>query len=268
MPPQSVRRRAVALLGSGPTGGVMGAALAAARSGVHDLVAADMGGTSYDVCLVAQGQPAIATDWNWRHRYYVNLPMVDVHSVGAGGGSIARVRQGALLVGPDSAGSIPGPVCYGRGGVRPTVTDSDAALGYLPAKGFAGGRMELEVEAGRAAIERDVAAAVLSAPGSVIIASGGGFPTLPENRALVRERNALVFNLALPFDDAWRRVDSATGRPLAKDCGRAKALFDAREPVYREFCDYEVSALGAPGGVADEIIAAFGYAREMPRFSA
>jgi N-methylhydantoinase A len=157
MPPESVQRRAVSLLGSGPTGGVMGAALAAGRSGVHDLVAADMGGTSYDVCLVQHGQPAVATDWNWRHRYYVNLPMVDIHSVGAGGGSIARVRQGALLVGPDSAGSLPGPVCYGRGGVRATVTDSDAALGYLPVKGFAGGRMELDVEAGRAAIARDVA---------------------------------------------------------------------------------------------------------------
>jgi len=157
MPPQSVQRRAVALLSSGPTGGVMGAALAAGRSGVHDFVAADMGGTSYDVCLVQHGQPAVATDWNWRHRYYVNLPMVDIHSVGAGGGSIARVRQGALLVGPDSAGSLPGPVCYRRGGVRATVTDSDAVLGYLPVKGFAGGRMELDVEAGRTAIARDVA---------------------------------------------------------------------------------------------------------------
>ena len=157
MPPQSVNKRAVSLLGSGPTGGVMAAAIGAGRSGVRDFVAADMGGTSYDVCLVQDSQPAVATDWNWRHRYYVNLPMVDIHSVGAGGGSIARVRQGALLVGPDSAGSFPGPVCYGRGGELPTVTDSDAVLGYLPSKGFAGGRMELDVEAGRAAIARDVA---------------------------------------------------------------------------------------------------------------
>jgi N-methylhydantoinase A len=157
MPPQSVDKRAVSLLGSGPTGGVMAAAIAAGRSGVHDFVAADMGGTSYDVCLVQNGQPAVATDWNWRHRYYINLPMVDIHSVGAGGGSIARVRQGALLVGPDSAGSYPGPVCYSRGGQLATVTDSDAVLGYLPAKGFAGGRMELDVEAARAAISRDVA---------------------------------------------------------------------------------------------------------------
>jgi N-methylhydantoinase A len=158
MPPQSVPRHAVSLLGSGPTGGVMGAAVAATRSGVADFVAADMGGTSYDVCLVSNGRPAVATNWNWRHRYYVNLPMVDIHSIGAGGGSIARVRQGALLVGPESAGSVPGPACFSRGGTRATVTDSDAALGYLPAKGFAGGRMELDVDAGRAAIGRDVAA--------------------------------------------------------------------------------------------------------------
>jgi N-methylhydantoinase A len=157
MPPESVAKRAVSLLGSGPTGGVMAAALAAGRSGVRDFVAADMGGTSYDVCLVRDSQPAVTTDWNWRHRYYLNLPMVDIHSVGAGGGSIARVRQGALLVGPESAGSFPGPVCYGRGGERATVTDADAVLGYLPAKGFAGGRMELDVDAARRAIERDVA---------------------------------------------------------------------------------------------------------------
>jgi N-methylhydantoinase A len=158
MPPQSLPRHAVSLLGSGPTGGVMGAATAAGRSGVRDFVAADMGGTSYDTCLVRNGRAAVATNWNWRHRYYVNLPMVDVHSIGAGGGSIARVRQGALLVGPESAGSVPGPVCFSGGGTLPTVTDSDAALGYLPAKGFAGGTMDLDVEAGRAAIGRDVAA--------------------------------------------------------------------------------------------------------------
>jgi len=157
MPPESVARRAVSLLGSGPTGGVMAAAIAAGRSGVNDFVAADMGGTSYDVCLVRGGLPAVTTDWNWRHRYYLNLPMVDIHSVGAGGGSIARVRQGALLVGPESAGSYPGPACYGRGGEQATVTDADAVLGYLPAKGFAAGRMELDVDAARRALERDVA---------------------------------------------------------------------------------------------------------------
>ena len=157
MPPDYVARRAVSLLASGPTGGVMGAAVAASRSGAPDFVAVDMGGTSYDVCLVRGGHPEIKTDWNWRYRYYIGQPMVDVESVGAGGGSIAQVRQGALLVGPESAGSQPGPVCYGRGGTRATVTDADAVLGYLPADEFADGRMTLDVDAARAAIERDVA---------------------------------------------------------------------------------------------------------------
>ena len=157
MPPEYVAKRAVSLIGSGPTGGVMGAALAAAQVGVRDFVAVDMGGTSFDVCLVRDGQPEIKTDWNWRYRYYLGLPMVDVQSVGAGGGSIARVRQGALLVGPDSAGSSPGPVSYGRGGRSATVTDADAVLGYLPVTGFAGGRMRLDLDGARAAIVRDVA---------------------------------------------------------------------------------------------------------------
>src|SRR5438477_4697313 len=157
MPPDYVARRAVTRLASGPTGGVMGATLAASRADAGDFVAVDMGGTSFDICLVRHGHPQIKTDWNWRYRYYIGLPMVDVQSVGAGGGSIARVRQGALLVGPESAGSTPGPACYGRGGDRPTVTDADAVLGYLPVDGFAGGRMHLDVAAAVAAIGTHVA---------------------------------------------------------------------------------------------------------------
>ncbi len=156
MPPASVARRAVSLLGSGPTGGVMGAAAAADRAGTPDFVAVDMGGTSFDICLVHGGVPEIRTDWNWRYRYYIGMPMVDVQCVGAGGGSVARVRQGSLLVGPESAGSIPGPVCYGRGGERATVTDADAVLGFLPLDRFAGGRMTLDLDAARAAVMRDV----------------------------------------------------------------------------------------------------------------
>ena len=157
MPPGYVARRAVTLLGSGPTGGVMGSARAAALADTTDFVAVDMGGTSFDICLVRDGVPEVKSDWNWRYRYYIGMPMVDVQCVGAGGGSIARVRQGALLVGPESAGSMPGPCCYGRGGDLATVTDADAVLGYLPVTGFAGGRMTLDVDAARSAIERDVA---------------------------------------------------------------------------------------------------------------
>jgi N-methylhydantoinase A len=157
MPPDYVSRRAVTLLGSGPTGGVMGAAVAAGAAGASDFLAVDMGGTSFDMCLVRGGRPEIRTDRSWRYRYYIGIPMVDVQSIGAGGGSVARVREGALLVGPESAGSHPGPACYGRGGDRATVTDADAVLGFLPVTGFAGGRMTLDVEAARQAVERDVA---------------------------------------------------------------------------------------------------------------
>ena len=107
------------------------------RPGVGDFVAVDMGGTSFDICLVRGGRPEIKTDWNWRYRYYIGLPMVDVQSVGAGGGSIARVRQGALLVGPESRRARrPGRPATGGAATRPTVTDADAVLGYLPVDGL------------------------------------------------------------------------------------------------------------------------------------
>jgi N-methylhydantoinase A len=157
MPPDFVAKRAVTLLGSGPTGGVMGSAVAARAADATDFIAVDMGGTSFDICLVRGGRPEVRTDRTWRYRYYIGIPMVDVRSVGAGGGSIARVRQGALLVGPESAGSMPGPACYGRGGADATVTDADCVLGYLPTESFAGGRMTLDPDAARTAIERDVA---------------------------------------------------------------------------------------------------------------
>ena len=157
MPPSYVSHRAVTLLGSGPTGGVIGAARAAAEAGVTEFVAIDMGGTSFDICLVRDGLPEVKADWNWRYRYYIGLPMVDIQCIGAGGGSIARVRQGTLLVGPESAGAQPGPACYGRGGTRPTVTDADAILGYLRPTGFADGRMDLDLEAAREAIRTEVA---------------------------------------------------------------------------------------------------------------
>ena len=88
------------MLGSGPSGGVVGACNVAQAAGIEDFISVDMGGTSYDVCLVRGGRPQITSSWNWHHRYLVGLPMVDVQSVGAGGGSIARRRRGALHVGP------------------------------------------------------------------------------------------------------------------------------------------------------------------------
>ncbi len=152
--PSAIGRRAVATIGSGPTGGSVAAARAATAAGLGDVVSVDMGGTSYDVCLIRDGRPELKSDWNWRHRYCIALPMVDIHAIGAGGGSIARVGGGTLQVGPESAGSEPGPVCYGRGGTEPTVTDADVVLGRLDPAGFWGGRLTLDADGARAALAR------------------------------------------------------------------------------------------------------------------
>ncbi|HXY93558.1 MAG TPA: hydantoinase/oxoprolinase family protein [Acidimicrobiia bacterium] len=152
--PSVIERRAVATIGSGPTGGAVAAATAAAAAGLGDVISVDMGGTSYDVCLVRDGRPEVKTEWNWRHRYLIQLPMVDVQSVGAGGGSIARVAGERLLVGPQSAGAVPGPVAYGLGGTEPTVTDADLVLGRIDPARFAAGRRALDLDAAAAALDR------------------------------------------------------------------------------------------------------------------
>jgi N-methylhydantoinase A len=144
------------VLGSGPSGGVVGACAVAQGAGLADFISVDMGGTSYDVCLVRGGRPHISSSWNWHHRYLVGLPMVDVQSVGAGGGSIASVVEGALHVGPDSAGAQPGPICYRRGGKRPTVTDANLALGYLNPDYFYGGELSLDLEGVQRAIDEQI----------------------------------------------------------------------------------------------------------------
>jgi len=149
-------RKAVAALGSGPTGGVMGACAVAGEAGLRDFIAVDMGGTSYEACLVKGGSPTIRSFWNWQHRYLVGLPMVEMHSIGAGGGSIASVEAGALKVGPRSAGADPGPICYGRGGTEPTVTDADYLLGYLNPEALCGGEFKLRGEGVREAIAERV----------------------------------------------------------------------------------------------------------------
>jgi N-methylhydantoinase A len=145
-------KRAVATIGSGPTGGVSAAADAAARAGIGDVVSVDMGGTSYDICLIRDGRPEIKMDWNWFQRYCIGIPMVDIPSVGAGGGSIIWEENGVLHVGPHSAQSEPGPVCYSRGGTQPTVTDADLLLGRIDPVGFNAGRMKLDLDGARSAL--------------------------------------------------------------------------------------------------------------------
>lgn len=151
--------RPITALASGPVGGVIGCAALGAAKGHRDLLCVDMGGTSYDVSLVRDGQAPSEPGWNWHHRFLVGLPMINVVTLGAGGGSIARVDAGELFVGPESAGADPGPICYGGGGSRPTVTDANLLLGLLsPEATFAGGRMTLATEGVAEAFETQVAA--------------------------------------------------------------------------------------------------------------
>ncbi len=134
---QVVAEHAVATVMSGPASGVIAAAATAMQAGSFagefaDVVSYDMGGTSSDVALVLGGMPTVSSDLELEYAMPIHVPMVDVHTIGAGGGSIASVdASGMLRVGPESAGAAPGPICYGRGGTRPTITDANLVLGRL-----------------------------------------------------------------------------------------------------------------------------------------
>ncbi|MCO5057825.1 MAG: hydantoinase/oxoprolinase family protein [Rhizobiaceae bacterium] len=127
-----VTREAAKTVMSGPASGVMAAAYTARRAGFANLVTYDMGGTSTDVALIRDAQPAVSNEIEIEYAMPIHVPMVDVHTVGAGGGSIARVDDAGLIrIGPESAGASPGPICYGRGGTEPTITDANLVLGRL-----------------------------------------------------------------------------------------------------------------------------------------
>src|SRR3990172_6960956 len=151
------RWRAVELVGSGPAAAPTGALLWGHGIQATNLISIDMGGTSFDVCLIQNGKiPTTSEGWIGDERVAIN--MIDVKSVGAGGGSIALIDSvGLLRGGPQSAGADPGPACYGRGGREPTVTDADLVLGYLNPDFFLGGKIRLDAEGAREAIRSRVA---------------------------------------------------------------------------------------------------------------
>jgi N-methylhydantoinase A len=157
MTPQEAGRAPIRLLLSGPSGGVTASRYLGAELGHRNVITFDMGGTSTDVGLIVDGAAA------QRHemvagQYHFLLPMVDVRAIGAGGGSIARVEEGGYLrVGPESAGAVPGPACYERGGEFPTVTDADLVLGIIDPEYFLGGRLTVSVDAARRALDTYVA---------------------------------------------------------------------------------------------------------------
>jgi N-methylhydantoinase A len=153
--PEALVGRAVASLLSGPAAGPAAGIQAVAPLGRRDCITVDMGGTSFDAAIVQDGIPLVMTD-GWVDRWRLALPMLDIHTVGAGGGSVAMVNAGLLRVGPFSAGADPGPACYGRGGGYATVTDADLILGYIGAS-MLGGAITLDRDAAIDAVRREVA---------------------------------------------------------------------------------------------------------------
>src|SRR5262245_56642544 len=141
-------------LDSGPVSGVTASMFLGAAMGEPHVITTDMGGTSFDVAIIHGGKPAYSFVSN-TDQYEYFLPKIDLQAIGAGGGSLARADQDTrtLTVGPDSAGAFPGPVCYGRGGKVPTVTDAQLVLGYLDPENFAGGRMKLDRDAAFTAVK-------------------------------------------------------------------------------------------------------------------
>ncbi|MEX2270017.1 MAG: hydantoinase/oxoprolinase family protein [Vicinamibacterales bacterium] len=160
------RKFPVRLLESGPAGGALASAYLGATAGYPDLMSFDMGGTTAKLCIIEGGRPLTSTQFEVDRVYRfkkgsglpVRIPVIEMIEIGAGGGSIAHVDSlGLLKIGPESAGAAPGPVCYGRGGTEPTVTDADVVLGYLDPNFFLGGKMTLDLEAARAAINEKIA---------------------------------------------------------------------------------------------------------------
>lgn len=154
---EATAKKGVTTVLSGPAGGVTASVAMARSTGYHDIVTFDMGGTSCDVALIKNGTPVIANRGKVEGRD-IAMPMMDINTVSAGGGTIAEVdRFGVLQVGPESAGAIPGPACYSRGGTKPTITDCNLLLGYLSEENFLGGKMRLDAQKARLAMETHVA---------------------------------------------------------------------------------------------------------------
>lgn len=155
VPIAALPERAANIVRSGPAAGVMAAARLASEAGFSKIITGDMGGTSYDVAVVVDGQPPVAETTELDFRIPLRLPMIDVHTIGAGGGSIASIDRGGMLkVGPQSAGAVPGPVCFGRGGTLPTVADANAVLARINPENPIGLKNidRLDVEAARKAL--------------------------------------------------------------------------------------------------------------------
>jgi N-methylhydantoinase A len=263
--PAATARHPVQTLVSGPTAGVIGAVDAATRSGLANLVTFDVGGTSTDVCLVEDGEPVITVEKSIAG-YPLRGSMVDVHSIGAGGGSIAWVDEGGFLqVGPQSAGAVPGPACYGGGGTRPTVTDANLVLGRL-GDGLLGGRMTLDREAAERATLTHVGASldvdVVEAAHAIIRVANANMARAirlvsverghdPRRFALVAFGGAGPLHMAEVGREVGFRTALIPGAPgLLSACGLLSS------PIRADFA--RTYPFGVHDGDMDEIEAVFG----------
>lgn len=183
--PEVVREKAALTLLSGPAAGPAAGILYTSPLELKDCITVDMGGTSFDAALIKDGEPSLETEGEI-NRYRIALPMVGIVTIGAGGGSIGWIDEGGLLrMGPQSAGSDPGPACYAKGGTEATVTDADLVLGYLDPEYFAGGKMKLDRQASCKAIQENIAHPLKM---SVEEAAMGMYRVINNNMALgVRE---------------------------------------------------------------------------------
>jgi len=234
--------RAVHLLLSGPAGGVLGAAWVGAQAGATRLLTFDMGGTSTDVALV-DGAPRLTTEASLGGMP-VSVPMVDMHTIGAGGGSIAWCDAGgALQVGPQSAGADPGPACYGNGGTEATVTDAHAVLGHLPETGALAGTLRVDVAAAHAAV-----AALGKRLGLDPLRTAAGILRIADEhmaqalRVISVERGEDPADYALFLSQALAPHALRVKGEAAFECEviSSDALTDARQDIERRVFDIEV----------------------------
>lgn len=225
MPVEMARRLPVRTALSGPAAGVIAAAHIATTAGFPNVVTCDMGGTSFDVSLVADGKSALAAQTEIDFGMVVRTPMIEITTIGAGGGSIAHIDRGGMLqVGPESAGSDPGPVCYGQGNTRPTVTDANVVLGRIDAENPIGGKLaRLDVEAAKAAIQAEIAEPlgldVMQAAEAIIRVANAKMAGAVRLISVERGHDPKKF-VAMPFGGGGALHTGA----LIKDVGLAKAL--------------------------------------------
>lgn len=244
-------REGVHAILSGPAGGVVGALGAARVEDIERIIGFDMGGTSTDVCLV-EGTLRVTREGTI-DGLPIGVPVVDLHSVGSGGGSIARVDAGgALRVGPGSAGADPGPVCYGRGGEWPTVTDANLALGRMDADGFLGGAIRLDLAAARRSLEELASRAGLRPPPGLDLAEAAAVGIVRVANAHM-ERALRVISVQRGHDPADFTLVSFGGAGALHASALARAV-----GIDRILVPSAASVLSARGMLTADIVRDYG----------